>query len=313
MDGECLKCPSISSPDGLLVSGPGGAPREDGAVSSSPAGPFAKEAPQTGGLTIRGSVGPSGNPGVLPGVPQVGWAYAAADPGVYGGLAATEGDLIYCVSASPVRWAILQSDSDDAGRDLVRASLSFSASPLPSLSLETETAAGVSSVQTVDVSALAVDESVVHKTGDEAITGVKVFSNAHQTDLDTDPELRASSILIKSPDLVRGVIPEHRRYVNLQLVDSTGTDIGHTGRLGSMEYQSPFSNAGIYGVYIRCWKFLPSDAPNPSTGTSLFVGYDENEISFATAPSTSNLRTNGTDIVTRDWRITEAEIDVLSA
>lgn len=155
MPDKCLDCPAPSADmDGFIVSGPGGAPRSEGSGVSSPEGPFVREAPQTGHVVIMGTLGADGNPGVLPDAPQVGWAYVAEDPGTYGGVQATEGDVVYCMSLNPVKWGVLQADSDDSGRDLVSVSASFGCDPSPALSLTSTKASGASSVQTVDMSCL---------------------------------------------------------------------------------------------------------------------------------------------------------------
>ena len=155
MPDKCLDCPAPSADmDGFIVSGPGGVPRSEGSGVSSPEGPFAKEAPQTGHVVIMGTLGVDGNPGSLPDAPQVGWAYIAGDAGEYGGVQATEGDMVYCMSLNPVKWAVLQADSDDSGRDLVSVSASFGCDPSPVLSLTSAKADGTSSVQTVDMSCL---------------------------------------------------------------------------------------------------------------------------------------------------------------
>ena len=126
MPDKCLDCPAPSADmDGFIVSGPGGAPRSEGSGVSSPEGPFVREAPQTGHVIIMGTLGADGNPGSLPDAPQVGWAYVAEDAGTYGGVQATEGDMVYCTSLNPVRWGVLQADSDDSGRDLVSVSAAF--------------------------------------------------------------------------------------------------------------------------------------------------------------------------------------------
>lgn len=155
MPDKCLDCPAPSADmDGFIVSGPGGAPRSEGFGVSSPEGPFVREAPQTGHVVIMGTLGADGNPGSLPDAPQVGWAYVAEDAGTYGGVQATEGDMVYCMSLNPVRWGVLQADSDDVGQDLASVSASFGCDPSPVLSLTSTKASGSSSVQTVDMSCL---------------------------------------------------------------------------------------------------------------------------------------------------------------
>ena len=112
MPDKCLECPVPSADmDGFIVSGPGGAPRSESAGVSAAEGPFAKEAPQTGHFILKGKVS-SSSP--LPDVPEPGWAYEAAEAGTYGGVQATAGDVVWCAGVSPVRWAILQSDSGSA-------------------------------------------------------------------------------------------------------------------------------------------------------------------------------------------------------
>lgn len=155
MPDKCPGCPAPSADmDGFIVSGPGGAPRSEGSGVSSSEGPFVQEAPQTGHVVIMGTLGADGTPGSLPDVPQVGWAYVAEDAGTYGGVQATEGDMVYCMSLNPVRWGVLQADSDDAGQDLASVSAAFSCGASPSLSLTSTKASGASSVQTVDMSCL---------------------------------------------------------------------------------------------------------------------------------------------------------------
>lgn len=155
MPDKCLDCPVPSADmDGLIVSGPGGAPRSEGSGVSSPEGPFVREAPRTGHVIIMGTLGADGNPGSLPDAPQVGWAYVAGDAGEYGGVSATEGDVVYCMSLNPVKWGVLQADSDDSGLDLVSVSASFGCDPSPALLLTSVKASGASSDQIVDMSCL---------------------------------------------------------------------------------------------------------------------------------------------------------------
>lgn len=155
MPDKCLDCPAPSADmDGFIVSGPGGAPRSDSAGVSGSEGPFAKEAPQTGHFILKGKVS-SSSP--LPDAPQVGWAYVVGDPGTYGGVQATEGDVVYCMSLNPVKWGVLQADSDDSGRDLVSVSAAFGCDPSPVLSLTSTAASGEEAVQEVDMSCLSTD------------------------------------------------------------------------------------------------------------------------------------------------------------
>lgn len=155
MPDKCLDCPVPSADmDGFIVSGPGGAPRSEGSGVSSPEGPFVREAPQTGHFILKGKVS-SSSP--LPDAPQVGWAYVVEEAGEYGGVSATEGDMVYCMSLNPVKWGALQADSDDSGRDLVSVSAAFGCDPSPVLSLTSTAASGEGAVQEVDMSCLSTD------------------------------------------------------------------------------------------------------------------------------------------------------------
>ena len=110
MSDKCLECPAPSADmDGLIVSGPGGALRSDSARISVSEGPFAKEAPQTGLLQIRGEVS-SSSP--LPEFGAVGWAYLVTEAGMYGGLPAAVGDVLWISGVNPLRWNVFQSGAD---------------------------------------------------------------------------------------------------------------------------------------------------------------------------------------------------------
>ena len=110
MSDKCPDCPAPSADmDGFIVSGPGGAPRSEGSGVSSSEGPFAKEAPQTGQLQIRGEVS-SSSP--LPETGAVGWAYLVTEAGMYGGLPAAAGDVVWISGVNPLRWDVFQSGAD---------------------------------------------------------------------------------------------------------------------------------------------------------------------------------------------------------
>jgi hypothetical protein len=137
--------------------------------------------------------------------------------------------------------------------------------------------------------------NVVHKTGDEIIQGVKTFSNAHNWY--TDGAETLSSIQIQCPFLERNTVPVDASYGGLIILDknANGVDIDYSHRLAALEFSKLADNTS----YIRLKTY------NPTTIGAGFeqisVGYDENTIPYSTAPSTSLDRTDGEDILTRNW------------
>ena len=148
--------------------------------------------------------------------------------------------------------------------------------------------------------------NVVRDTGDEIIAGNKTFTpskpSAASGGIGT-----VSSICLRNPNITKGSIPEKRHYDQLVFADATneieyaGTDT-LSGRLGLIEYWAPStdSDGGHYWTMIACYKNSSDPADNNDRAT-LTVGYDSNGIKFAQAPSTSEDRTTGIDILTRDW------------
>ena len=143
--------------------------------------------------------------------------------------------------------------------------------------------------------------NVVHRTGDETVQGVKTFKNAHAWE--TGGNAALSSIQIQSTELERNVAPiGYSRFAGVVILDKNATsDLDFANRLGVLEFQKDVNSDSK--LILKTY--------NPDTvdsETSYFsVGW-LNSISYATAPSTSSSRTNGRDVVTRDWIPKDARI-----
>ena len=136
--------------------------------------------------------------------------------------------------------------------------------------------------------------NVVHKTGDETVNGIKTFSNAHAW-IANGPET-LSSIDIKSTVLDRNAIPNDYGFAGLIIFDKNATSVLDLDkRLAALEF-GKFA-AGDNITQLKTYK------SNTATNdySILAVGYDTSDIPYATAPSTSSSRSEGGDIVTRDW------------
>lgn len=134
---------------------------------------------------------------------------------------------------------------------------------------------------------------ILHKTGTETVSGEKVFSGSQVT-----PSGNASALLVvKDPNLVKGETPATNHYLSLGFIDSTGNSYAQdtASRLAVVEYKSP-SEADPEGFMQ-----LYDVGFNGGGDAILRVGHDKDNIRYATAPATSDDRTNSTDIVTRGY------------
>lgn len=129
------------------------------------------------------------------------------------------------------------------------------------------------------------DSDYVHKTGNETIAGEKKFTDLMRL------ETYSPQIYYKDVNLTRGTAPQNTVYKNwIHVVDSAGNSITR-----------------FYGVISSDSTTTTQIYTYPITNTSsddfaLFrLGYDSNAIKFMSGPSTSENRSNGGDIVTRDW------------
>lgn len=116
MEDRCLKCPVEPSDDGFLKEAPMRGLRSEAAGVSRSEGPFARPAPETGLLDLRGILA---DPGELPDHPRPGMVFFAGSAGYYGGVYLAKGDAVVCVGTNPSVWAPLAGaalESIDASR-----------------------------------------------------------------------------------------------------------------------------------------------------------------------------------------------------
>ena len=136
--------------------------------------------------------------------------------------------------------------------------------------------------------------NVVHRTGDETVNGIKTFSNAHAW-FTNGPET-LSSIDIKSTVLDRNAIPAEYGFAGLIIFDKNATSVLDLDkRLAALEF-GKFDDGGN----ITQLKTYRSNT-TANDYSLLAVGYDPNDVPYASAPSTSTTRTDGNDIVTRNF------------
>lgn len=147
------------------------------------------------------------------------------------------------------------------------------------------------------------DESVLHKTGNETLGGLKTFENTQPTGDGTENTI--SSLYVRNPEITRGTpLEDGYSFSQVMFLDAGGeAENTHDGRLGMLQFRAPKVNGDLFEcISIGCYRF--SDDPDDAAlHTSLRVGYDENGVAYASAPSTQldSVRDEGTDIVTKNW------------
>lgn len=144
------------------------------------------------------------------------------------------------------------------------------------------------------------DADVVHKTGDETVQGVKTFQSTASGHTAGET---VTDLIIRNPEVTRGIpVDGGRSYTRVIFADAEGdTEETFAGRLGLLEVVSPKVGDTISAtLHLGCYKFS-SDAADAVKYTNFAVGYDKDEIAYATAPATSDDRTNSTDVVTRGY------------
>ena len=97
----CQNCPAIPADDGFLKEAPGGGLRSESSGVSAPEGPFVRPSPETGSVELKGFVSSDAD---LPEFPRPGWMVVADQPGVYGGVSLSAGDILVCAGTNPTVW-----------------------------------------------------------------------------------------------------------------------------------------------------------------------------------------------------------------
>ena len=130
--------------------------------------------------------------------------------------------------------------------------------------------------------------SLVHRTGTETIAGAKTFQN------NLTVSGSARNIQINSTTVDKTVVSSALHYAGAFVVeDLNGYRMMHL-RTGMGSSDQAFATMAV---------FDPGDpTPGPDARfASIIISYPRNGTPFATAPSTVLGRTEGTDILTRDW------------
>ena len=149
-------------------------------------------------------------------------------------------------------------------------------------------------------STFALDSNVIHKDSNEAIEGIKEFSNSYyDSTREGETNWESSSLIVRYKNYIKGSVPSDNKYANLLFLDKTGTNLNWGGRLGSVE--NDVKPDGSHRSILVCYKNEVVDGVDAYDNAIISVGYDSNGVKFAGAPSTSDSRTEATDILTRDW------------
>ena len=127
------------------------------------------------------------------------------------------------------------------------------------------------------------DSNYVHKSGDELVAGMKFFTY--------------DSLYVQSLSFEKGVVPQTDDYLAFLFLDKNASfnDVGHPHRLGAVNVHI-YPDGGISNSLM-----VYKNESGSSSNAYLTAGYDANGIAYGRAPSTSTTRTEGTDIVTRNF------------
>ena len=147
------------------------------------------------------------------------------------------------------------------------------------------------------------DNDIVHKTGNEVIDGLKVF---HTNEPDHIGRNKVSRIAIKNDNLIQGTTTPHTIWSQVVFSDgsnnsyeSTGSNI--TNRIGTLETITTSSDANSMSMIAYKYTTDVEYQAGEAGSAGLTVGFDGNQVKYATAPSTSENRSEACDILTRDW------------
>lgn len=131
--------------------------------------------------------------------------------------------------------------------------------------------------------------NLVHKTGDETISGIKTFTS--------DPYIYNNfpTIYQRQPNFNKGDIPQAEIFANNAFMDGSGT-LGSTHQLGT--YGCAVTTTGEIRAYLRAYR----NVEGSTDGANLEIRYpiDGNPYTVCPAP-TDTTTTSGTQIATTGW------------
>lgn len=145
--------------------------------------------------------------------------------------------------------------------------------------------------------------NLAHKTGNETLGGLKTFENTQPAGEGTENTFTA--LYVRNPEIERGTPgADGYSFSQVMFLDAGGeAENTHDGRLGMLQFRAPKVDGDLFEcISIGCYRFS-DDPEDAALHTSLRVGYDENGVAYASAPSTQldSVRDEGTDIVTKNW------------
>lgn len=134
----------------------------------------------------------------------------------------------------------------------------------------------------------AFDDSVVHKAGNETITGTKTFSQ------DINIKNDAPIVYLQDNDVVKGTNPASEQVWAINNVDSVGNDVNH--RIGVFSTDLLANGTTFSGIYAF------KNEANSNINASIKVYYPISGNPYATAPTpTDTTSTSSTQIATTGW------------
>ncbi len=141
------------------------------------------------------------------------------------------------------------------------------------------------------------DANVVHKAGEETISGVKTVAGQFQ---------RKSSVvgtLFRNPEAVRGTTPSNNKEWIIPFCDASGDEWNSNGTHGRLGSISVMQLSDGQAATIRTSLVSYANIAGSTLSAGLDVGFagENGDVPYAQAPSTRADRASGNDIVTRDW------------
>ena len=131
------------------------------------------------------------------------------------------------------------------------------------------------------------DSDVVHKTGDETVSGTKTFNSNNYFSISGETPLAFSKTSFNKGDILTNT-----QYVYLRFGGAT-QPVNNTTSLGAV-------GIAVYPTYARTSMLAFKNAANTSSSTAISVIYPNDGSPYAIAPNTPPTGTTS-DIVTRDY------------
>ena len=129
------------------------------------------------------------------------------------------------------------------------------------------------------------DSNYVHKTGNESISGQKRFLDRH-------------GLILVNNDVSRGTAPSSSQYRDVLFEETDAKNLGEITMAARATSDSTFGDSAID---LKLWVYPYTETITGDVGSFVGCGWDKNGIPFAMCTGTSEDRTYGGDILTRNW------------